>query len=163
MEIILKVFLNKNLSEKQPVVIDYAPKSYHYYFTLGIIPNLQEPQGYLVLLVRIFLWLNKMYKIFNKSSIFPSSDNTDGVKIIPQQEKTLWRRGYNWFCGFEDETSGSAMMKAKEMAQRLQKITNLEQNPKIKLFLNVNLGFIICIATVLYVYFTFFTYTLGHW
>ena len=162
MEIILNGVLNKDLSEKLPVVIDFAPKSFNYFFTLGIIPNLQEPPGYLVLLVGIFLCLNNIYKIFNKSSILPSSENTDGVKIIPQREKTLWRRGYNWFCGFEDETSGSAMMKAKEMAQRLQKITNLEQNPKIKLFLNVNLGFIICIATVLYVYFTFFTYTLDH-
>ena len=69
-----------------------------------------------------------------------------------EKKQSLVRRGYDWFCGFDD--SADAVRSREEQQEHLRKITSLKQNPKAKLFLNINLAFLVCLATFLYVFFS---------
>lgn len=70
-------------------------------------------------------------------------------EVTPQ---TYWRRGYDWFCGYDDSLKGKAML-SKHQAH-LRKITSLKQRPIAKIFLNINLVIILLVATILYIYFS---------
>ena len=69
-----------------------------------------------------------------------------------EKEKSIIRRGYDWFCGFDDSADG--IQSQRQQQEHLRKITSLKQDPKAKLFLNINLAFLVCLATFLYVFFS---------
>lgn len=66
--------------------------------------------------------------------------------------KSVIRRGYDWFCGFDDSEEGA--LSAQEQAERLQKITSLKQDKRAKVFLLANLIVLFAIGTFLYAFFS---------
>ena len=63
------------------------------------------------------------------------------------------KRFYSWFCGYEAGTE-EAKKAAHEQHERLAQITSLERDPVAKIFLNVNVGIILIIGLILYIYFS---------
>ena len=70
----------------------------------------------------------------------------------PDIEKTVLRRGYDWFCGYDDSSAGR--IKARKQQEHLKKVSSLKQDPKAKIFLNINLVCILLITTTMYIIFT---------
>lgn len=76
----------------------------------------------------------------------------DNIAVVNDQMKNPCRRGYDWFCGYDDTIKGQS--EAQKHQEHLKKITSLKQNPKAKIFLNLNLVIILLVATTLYIYFS---------
>ncbi|XP_033116002.1 sodium/myo-inositol cotransporter-like isoform X2 [Anneissia japonica] len=77
--------------------------------------------------------------------------DTDGEVEIVDGRGTC-KKGYDWFCGYDDTMKGK--QKAQKHREHLKAVTSLEQDPKAKIFLNVNLVVIIGVATFLYIFFS---------
>ncbi|XP_038046869.1 sodium/glucose cotransporter 4-like isoform X2 [Patiria miniata] len=70
----------------------------------------------------------------------------------PREWKSLARRGYDWFCGYDDSSLGQA--KAREHRVHLREVTALKQDPRAKIFLNTNLVIILLITPTFLVIFS---------
>jgi hypothetical protein len=70
----------------------------------------------------------------------------------PKRKKTVLRRGYDWFCGFDESAEGLKNIMQQEA--HLKGIQALKQDKRAKLGLNFLLGIIVTIAVFLYGYFS---------
>lgn len=107
---------------------------------------------------------NAHWKSWPKSAICPGQlsrpiiYSTDNFKLhnffsLEWPHQTPLKRFLNWFCGYEghnEETKKAAM----EHQRRMAKITSLKQDPRAKIFLNINLVAISCICVSMFVYFS---------
>ncbi|CAM1323932.1 SLC5A3 (predicted) [Pycnogonum litorale] len=71
---------------------------------------------------------------------------------VMSPKKSAIRRGYDWFCGFEDSDEGLAH--AVQLRDHIERISNLKQNKWAKIFLNANLIVLILATIFVYVYFS---------
>ncbi|XP_038051759.1 sodium/myo-inositol cotransporter-like [Patiria miniata] len=81
----------------------------------------------------------------------------DNVRVIteegqPAAHKSSLRRGYDWFCGYDDTFAGKT--KACQHQAHLKEVSALKQDPRAKIFLNINLVIIILVTTTAYVIFS---------
>ncbi|XP_031552878.1 sodium/myo-inositol cotransporter-like [Actinia tenebrosa] len=81
------------------------------------------------------------------------SDERKSDIVIIDAKRSPIRRFYNWFCGYETG-SEEAVKAAIEQEQRISIVTSLEQDPRAKIFLQVNVAIILCIGLALYIYFS---------
>ncbi|XP_022083327.1 sodium/myo-inositol cotransporter-like isoform X2 [Acanthaster planci] len=81
----------------------------------------------------------------------------DGLQVVTSEgqletKRSLVRRGYDWFCGYDDTFAGRT--KACQHRAHLREVSALKQDPRAKIFLNINLVLIILVASTLYVIFS---------
>ncbi len=102
----------------------------------------------------------------SKGAEVTAAEHIDDTKVIlinvaePKQEEatqskrftTHIRRAYDWFCGFDDTERGEISRQYQQ--EHLKKITSLKQDGRAKLFLNLNLAFIVSLAAFLYAFFS---------
>lgn len=69
------------------------------------------------------------------------------------KRRSVPRRAYDWFCGFDDTEAG--LRKEEEQEARLRKITSLEQSRGEKLVLHSTLVCLLACAVFLYLFFSF--------
>ncbi|XP_038051758.1 sodium/glucose cotransporter 5-like [Patiria miniata] len=101
---------------------------------------------------------------FNKEKRFDDFEDDkeeieldDDVRVItqegqPEAHKSVVRRGYDWFCGYDDTFAGKA--KARQHQVHLKEVSALKQDPRAKIFLNINLVLILLVASTLYIIFS---------
>ncbi|XP_068743589.1 sodium/myo-inositol cotransporter-like [Montipora capricornis] len=84
-----------------------------------------------------------------------ATDETPAVATTTHKHnvESKIKRFYSWFCGYEAGTE-EAKKAALEQHERLAQITSLERDPVAKIFLNVNVGIILIIGLILFIYFS---------
>lgn len=70
----------------------------------------------------------------------------------PVSRPPIWRRALMWFCGLDSSEVAEAL--EHEQDTRVAKITSLKQDPRAKLFLNINAVCLICITIFMYIFFS---------
>jgi len=74
---------------------------------------------------------------------------TDHENSVPR--KPIWRRGYDWFCGYN---ATEIDMSEEEKKAKLNKITSIEQDQKADILLYALLVFVLSTAVFIYAYFS---------
>ncbi|CAH1791826.1 unnamed protein product [Owenia fusiformis] len=89
-----------------------------------------------------------------ETAVMKEKGGGDNVALQTTEEKhrSILKRGYDWFCGFD--TTEEGLQTALKHEAHLQKITSLKQDPRAKIFLNINLVIIFIIGIFLYIYFS---------
>ena len=72
---------------------------------------------------------------------------------VEEGRQTIWRKGYEWFCGYSNAGS-SEKLTLEEKKQRVLKITSIEQDPRAIILLRSLLVIILSIGIFIYVYFS---------
>jgi hypothetical protein len=76
------------------------------------------------------------------------------INSFSGNDDSMCRKAYKWLCGLE--VGHQDAVNAEQLQEeRIKKSSNLKQNPRISLILNINLGIIFSVGLFLYVYFTF--------
>ncbi|XP_033116053.1 sodium/myo-inositol cotransporter-like [Anneissia japonica] len=88
----------------------------------------------------------------DKTEVELNDLKTIDVQVEIVDGRSACKKGYDWFCGYDDTMIGRE--KAQQHREHLKAVTSLEQDPKAKLFLNVNRIFAIGIVTFIYIYFS---------
>ncbi|XP_071962661.1 sodium/myo-inositol cotransporter-like [Antedon mediterranea] len=77
---------------------------------------------------------------------------SNGAVVEIRKEVSCCKKGYDWFCGFDDSVKGR--LENQKYEDRLKKINTLKQDKRAKIFLNINLVVILGVATFCYIFFS---------
>ena len=80
----------------------------------------------------------------------PSGEQTPD----PTKQRSGWYRAVAWFCGYED-TSEEGRRKVRAEEKRVRALTtSIEQDPRAKKFIYLNMIFLIGVSVFLYTFFS---------
>jgi len=74
------------------------------------------------------------------------------LKVVQKIHKPVWKRAFEWFCGFDDSEQG--VLNAQKQQERIEKITSLKQDKTARIFLFVNVLILFALAIFLYIFFS---------
>eukprot|EP00057_Strongylocentrotus_purpuratus_P030522 XP_781922.3 PREDICTED: sodium/myo-inositol cotransporter [Strongylocentrotus purpuratus] len=100
-------------------------------------------------------WWTRLSRVEREDELTVTEEETKEMEKddeVRSDERSHVRRAYDWFCGYDDTAKGKELL--KEQQERLSKITSLKQDPRAKVFLNINLVLIIGVTTFMYLFYS---------
>ncbi|XP_039259176.2 sodium/myo-inositol cotransporter-like [Styela clava] len=92
-------------------------------------------------------------EMMNLSEKNEKSKLDEGIEEENEGKVSIWRKGYEWFCGYSDTTT-TEHQTYEEKKQSIARITSIEQDPKAVILLRSLLIVILSIGIFIYVYFS---------
>lgn len=84
----------------------------------------------------------------------PGKTSDEELNVVVQDENSLCKKTYKWLCGIEIQNEDTAVAEQVREEERMKKLSSLKQDPRVNLFLNINLCIIFAVGAFLYIFFT---------